>query len=263
MITSLEALLLGIVQGLTEFFPVSSSAHLQLLKLFLHIEETSNQPIFELSCHLGTLVALVWALREKIRALLTTERKSLMLLFLALFPLVPIYFFLKPLRDLASTPNLLGVCLILTGSILFAGTVLRLKTAPSLTFRGKAKEVLWIGTSQGAALIPGISRSASTISCARLLGWNISDAVQFSFLLSIPAVMGGNFLEIAKHLMTKNPTISVSFSSCLIGFLSSLGIGLIVVGPALRILMKGHFKPFAWYCIVIGSLITLYLNVWT
>ena len=177
----IEAFIFGLLQGLTEFLPVSSSAHLKLAKLFFHIEKSESQVIFDLVCHLGTLFALLYFLRKEVLRMFSSERRKLFLLFAATLPLIPCYFLLKPLRDLASEPQFLGPCLICTAFILFLGQRLRLQRTASTTNKREMSDVLMIGVMQSAALIPGISRSASTISCAKVLGWKPREAVRFSF----------------------------------------------------------------------------------
>src|SRR5579883_2693660 len=104
----IEALILGIIQGLTEFFPISSSAHLKLAKILFNIETTDHSVLFDLACHAGTLAALVLFLRKEIATLMRSGFKSLLPYLFALLPLIPFYFFLKPLREAASAPELLG-----------------------------------------------------------------------------------------------------------------------------------------------------------
>lgn len=244
--TYLQAIILGIIQGLTEFFPVSSSTHLKVAKMMMGVEE--NQVIFDLFCHFGTLAVLVYFFRKDIAALFTTEKRKLVWFFVAMLPLIPCYFLLKPLRQHAPG-YFLGVSLIVTSLILFIGNRLRLRQAK------RNKDVLWIGTMQAMALIPGISRSASTISTARVLGWEAADAVRFSFLLSIPTILGGTAVELAKS--ASHP--SFSLGPCLMGFAASLGMGILVIPRAIRYLEKGKLKPFAWYCLLAGSVITLLL----
>jgi undecaprenyl-diphosphatase len=104
---------------------------------------------------------------------------------------------------------------------------------------------------QSTALVPGISRSASTISCARILGWNAQEAVRFSFLLAIPTMLGGNCLTLLK-ISGQITNLPISLSSYLIGFIASCLTGLAVIGPAIRCLENGKLQPFAWYCLVLG-----------
>lgn len=258
--TLIQSLLLGLLQGLTEFLPVSSSAHMKLAKLLCGIESGEGTILFDLMCHLGTLCAVLVFFRKEIFRLLTSNRKELSLLALATLPLIPFYFMLKPLRELASTPELLGFFLILTSCILFIGDQWKIKKERSLSFKKEIHDVIWIGTMQATALIPGISRSASTIACARVLGWKASDAVRFSFLLSIPTVIGGNIIELLKMYTKHAAPCAVSPTSCTIGFITAFAIGLLMIRMALVFLQKGNLKPFAWYCLGIGLFATFYLN---
>lgn len=251
------ALFLGIVQGLTEFFPVSSSAHLKLAHLLLNSSGSEEPVLFDLFCHFGTLIALIVCFRSLIVRLCTTERKKLFVLFLSLLPLFPAYFLMKPLREYFGQTHFLGYFLMGTGLLLFAADRVRFKRD---TTGWGGKDALWIGAMQAIALIPGISRSASTITCAQVLGWKPQEAVEFSFLLAIPTVIGGNILEILKLLYITKVPLNLSFSSCLIGFLSSLAVGAIVVPVALRRLSSGRLRPFGWYCLLLGGIATIFLN---
>jgi len=251
-----HALIIGLLQGLTEFLPISSSAHLKLAKLLLGapVEES---PIFDLACHLGTLVVLFYFLRHEIQRIFTQDKRQMYLIVIATLPLIPCYFLLKPLRDLAMQTELLGFFLMGTGLILFLGGKIALQRKATKDVR----DVLFIGTMQSMALFPGISRSASTISAARIFGWPIKDAVRFSFLLSIPTILGGNCLELLKLYLTKTQAHPLPpLSTCMIGFLASSGMGFLLFGYAMRILEKGDLRPFAWYCLTLGLCISIYFN---
>lgn len=246
----LEALILGIVQGITEFLPISSSAHLKLTKHLLGMPSTENQIYFDLMCHLGTLIALMGYLKSEIMDLLLRERHKLKPFFLALLPLIPCYFLLKPLREACSPLYFLGATLTATSLFLFLAQKMRLPT------HSPARKAIIVGAAQSLALIPGISRSASTIAAGQVMGWTPREAVRFSFLLAIPTVMGGNLLELLKLNLSHVPP--PSFSSCLIGFLSSWGVGTLTVRLALPYLERGRLRPFAWYCLLLGLLTTAY-----
>src|SRR3972149_2489940 len=258
--SALEALFIGFVQGLTEFLPISSSAHLKFAKMLLGVEHNESQVIFDLVCHFGTLIAVLLYLRKEVWNIFRQAHRKLLLLFIATLPLIPFYFLLKPLRDFASQPQFLGPCLLLTAAILFLGSKLRITRKENVSpWKQKVKDVLWIGAMQSAALIPGISRSASTISCAQVLGWDANEAVRFSFLLSIPTIIGGNCLETLKLALSSQTAPSISFSSCALAFLAACVIGLVMVRFAIKILSRGHLKPFAWYCLFLGVLVTAYM----
>lgn len=253
----IEALILGLIQGLTEFFPISSSAHLKLAKLILGIEASENHVIFDLFCHFGTLIALIYFFSHEIKQIILNDRKKVGLFFIALMPLIPSYFLLKPIRDAASDIHFLGICMVCTAIILFVAGRIKISRERQKTPK---KDAFCIGAMQAAALIPGISRSAATIGAAKSLGWTAREAVQFSFLLSIPTILGGTSLELFKIALSPHP-MPIFLPHCLIGFAASLGAGLLVVSPAIHFLEKGNLKPFAWYCLIAGIMVTVYLSI--
>lgn len=254
--TFIQSVFLGIVQGLTEFFPVSSSAHLKLAKWLLGVPDGEHLLYFDLVCHSGTLLALIWFLKKDILAVFSSFRTTL-LYGVALVPLVPAYFLLKPIRVAASEPSLLGYFLLFTSFLLFAasrqsvpahaGSAVPEKSDEPL----KLKDVLCIGIMQAFALIPGISRSGSTISAARFLGWDWLLAARFSFLLGIPAILGGQALETLK-LLKGSAGLPLPLSLYGAGFAASFACGLISVRFIFRIYERGAVRPFAWYCLAAG-----------
>lgn len=262
--TPFHSFIFGLLQGITEFLPVSSSAHLKLLKILMGTDTSEGQVIFDLVCHLGTLSAVLCFFFKEILQLFTSDRKNLKFLLIATLPLVPCYLLLKPIRDIASAPECLGFCLICTSAILFLGhqwRPQRIRQTPPEPPRRLVRDAVMIGTMQSAALIPGISRSASTISCAQILGWQPRDAVRFSFLLSIPTIIGGNCFELLKLYFAHEHPPLLSASSYTVAFLTSGIVGFIVIRFAINILQKGHLKPFAWYCLILGIITTVYLNI--
>jgi len=254
--TFFEAIILGAVQGLTEFIPVSSSAHLKLAKWLLGVSDGEHLLYFDLVCHSGTLIALIWHLRKDVSAVLSSFKTS-SLYALALFPLIPAYFLLKPIRIAASEPALLGYFLLFTSSLLFLASkrFFALATSPGgaagSAIPQKVRDVLWIGIMQAFALIPGISRSGSTIAAARFLGWDWIAAARFSFLLAIPAILGGQALETVK-LWKGFATATLPVGIYAAGFGASLAVGLCSVRFMFRVYERGRVKPFAWYCLAAG-----------
>ncbi len=245
-------MILGLIQGLVEFFPVSSSSHLTIAKALMSIPTSEAMVAFDLFCHSGTLFAAAYFLRRDIRALFYERRDKLLQIVLAMVPLVPAYLLLKPLRDAAHQLSWTGYTLIATSLLLFAGQHFRIKRQASIAWKRRAQDAMCIGLLQSAALIPGISRSASTISCARVLGWNAQEAVRFSFLLAIPTILGGNCLTLLKFSL-QTTELPISLTSCLIGFGASFAVGLAIIGPAIRLLESGKLRPFAWYCLTLGA----------
>jgi undecaprenyl-diphosphatase len=306
--TLLQSIILGIVQGFTEFFPVSSSAHLRLAKWLMGVSDGEHLLRFDLVCHSGTLLALILFLRKDISLALRNSR-AVALFALALCPLVPAYFLLKPLRIAASDPAYLGYFLMFTAFLLFfssrmksreqrgscktqgssilgflwaffrlfeGGPYTKVDIAPLQTVEKKptrtpkstepefcnclqipalpkVKDVLCIGIMQAMALLPGISRSGSTIAAGRLLGWDWVAAARFSFILAIPAILGGQALETLKAM--RGVAVSeVSISCYAAGFITSFMIGMIGVRFMFKIYELGIVRPFAWYCFAAGIL---------
>jgi len=247
--TLFQAIALGIVQGLTEFLPISSSAHLALAKWLMGISPGEHLLYFDLICHSGTLIALIFYLRYEIFSVLSSIH-TMALFILALIPLAPAYFFLKPLIRAASNPSYLGYFLLLTAFLLFIA-VRKKEVIPQN--RIKKRDVLCIGCMQTLALLPGISRSGSTIAAARLLGWEWKKAARFSFLLAVPAILGGQILETAKW-MGSHPEKTLSMNCYFAGFFTSLVVGLLSVRAIFWIYEKGNVRPFAWYCLAAGLL---------
>jgi undecaprenyl-diphosphatase len=261
----LSAVILGIVQGLTEFFPISSSTHLAIFKHFLRVESEEIALSFDLACHLGTLCVVIVTFRREIVALFRDQKQKFIQLILALLPLIPAYFVFKPLRQSMDHFPGLSITLTITAVLLFglsswqqrAQLKNRTSIAPeeiTISMGQRIRHALCIGSAQAAALIPGISRSASTITCAHLLGWKRKDAVQFSFLLAIPTISGGACMEMMRLDYTSVNFID-ALPCCLIGFIASAIAGALMIKIAFQLLQKRSLRFFATYCLCLAILI--------
>ncbi len=247
----IHALILGLIQGITEFFPISSSAHLKIGKAIFGVSIGTGDSFFDLSCHLGTFLVLVIYFRRELFYLLFRDQRCVLPFIVALLPLFPLYWLLKPVSYLFSGPEYLGFCLMGTGGILFISSVIfnRNQVKKELSL----KDALWIGFFQALSLLPGISRSAITIGAALWRGLPASKAVQFSFLLSLPTIFGGIFIEL---LNTQQKMVPLTH--CFIGFFAASITGFGIINFAIPLLEKGVFKPFSRYCIIIGVLLIMY-----
>lgn len=262
--TDIQAFILGLLQGITEFLPVSSSTHLNFAKRLMGIESNEWMIYFDLMCHLGTLFAVLTVLWNDAWRVLKSVR-LIALFSLALLPLVPAYFLLKPLRILWAADA--SFFLLFTSAFMFAASSSRLTAFSMASVDGpsriisdkgpKWRDVLWIGIAQSLALLPGISRSASTISTARLLGWEWNDAARFSFLLAIPAIIGGSLIETthAAHALADIP-----WRTCFLGFGASLIMGMGSVRLLFWMLKRGSLRPFAWYCLFVALISMLWIS---
>lgn len=267
-----QGIILGIIQGLTEFLPVSSSGHLVLGQIFFGI--TQSQLVFDISVHMGTLLAVLVVYRSDISAMLFSvfrvipkavsltpvkpffkTDKNLQLAGLIILGSIPtalIGLFLKQFEDLLfSSPILVGSMLILTGTLLWASKTFYFKTQTTDT--PGIKQALVIGASQGVAVIPGISRSGTTIAMGMFLGLDRQTAAKFSFLLSIPAILGAQIVSI-KDMIDNGLVIDpVTLYATIASFIT----GLIALKILLTLVHSGRFHLFAPYCWLIGSLVLL------
>ncbi|MGM0440708.1 MAG: undecaprenyl-diphosphate phosphatase [Chlamydiota bacterium] len=257
-VSLLEALLLGIIQGITEFFPVSSSGHLELVQHLLGYPNPEKYIFFDLVCHLGTLSAILFFFWRDIITILRYRHSQIVFFIIALIPLFFIYPALHIIESLFNCPLLLGFFFLITAMLLFIGEKFHSNTPPQ-TLKAKGIDSFLIGLFQCLALLPGVSRSGSTIAIARLRGWKFQDAARFSFLLAIPTILGGSILQIYR-LYHNSGLSEASWEQCLIGFLSSAIVGWLALVGLMKIFRTGKFLIFAWYCVLLGLFTIIYFS---
>ncbi len=268
--TFLEAILLGILQGLTEFLPVSSSGHLVLAQMFLGL----NEPLvfFDVMLHVGTLAAVLVVYRDAIWKLTigglstltdiqfwrkpkstfnaSTDLKFVWLILLGSIPTgVIAVLFKTELESFFHEVRLVSVMLILTGVILQLPRLRKqeVDSADNSTGKLRAWHAPLIGIAQGCAITPGISRSGTTISLALFLGIPAKTAAEYSFLLSIPAILGAVVLKIRDIGETAIPFYIVGA-----GTLAAFIVGYVALRFLLVVLNRGKFSLFSYYCIALG-----------
>ncbi len=250
----ISLLILAVIQGLTEFLPVSSSGHLVLMQHFSGFKAAPG-PALELVLHGGTLLSILCFYRQRIRELLLglwrRERQSWVYagyLLASGFPAAIIYFLAKEKLDsMFENPSAIALLLLLTGLILLSTRWLTMPKSPnSLNW----PRVLAIALAQAFAILPGISRSGSTIVTARWLGISSRSAAEFSFLMSIPILVGGILLK-SKDILSLADT-SAGIYSLLFACLVSASVGFV----ALKILAYSQvlekFWCFGIYCLALG-----------
>ncbi len=262
-----QAIILGIIQGLTEFLPVSSSGHLVIFQNIFGLKEGALA--FTINVHAGTLVAVLICFRKEILAIIISifqgmsqlagkeksiselyEDPNVKLAFLIVAGSVPTGILGLMFHDLADTlfssVSMVGLMLICTGFILWFTRYLQ-KTGRDID-GFVIKDSLIIGLIQGLAIIPGISRSGSTIAAGLYLGLNRETAARYSFLLSVPAIIGAEILNLknlpAGSIMPDNIT--------LLGILASFITGYSALKILLFIVNKGNMHFFAPYCWIVG-----------
>ncbi len=253
MISEFQAVVLGAVQGLTEFLPVSSSAHLILVPWIFGWNDPGLA--FDVALHLGTLLALlVYYGREwvKMGASLVRpdppSRRLLVLLLVASIPGAIIgLLFEKQAETVFRSPVLIACTLALMGVVLWAVDAIAGQTK-DVGQLGVA-DALLIGLSQAAAIVPGVSRSGSTITMARLLGIQRQDAANFSFLMATPIIAGAGLVEARKILHAGIDATLIS------GFVTAAIFGLISIAALIKFVQTRTYKPFAWYRIIAAALV--------
>lgn len=239
------AFFLGLIQGATEFLPISSSGHLQLAKVLFGLENLEGDLLFDVTCHLGTALAILLVLRRDVAKLFSFPSQPMGYLILGTLPLVLIVPLATRLANLSI--QWLGLCFLGTAGIIFAGEKWASPERPT-----RWPHALWIGAAQTLALIPGISRSGSTISAARWMGWTRSQAVRFSFLLSLPAVAGATLVEGWRIFRVDSSLISSAWTVYAVGFSTAFVVGLFSLRAFLRWVERTSLRPFGWYCVGIG-----------
>ncbi len=268
----LQAIILGLIQGLTEFLPVSSSGHLVLAKSLLHIQEQGIT--FEVFVHFGTFLAVLvafwsdivqlflvffrWLARLSQTARLWKEDLYFRLLVFILIGSIPAgvigVLFDKPIETAFSDPVFVSIMLRITGTILLISRYGKTKRPhPNLL------DSILIGTAQAFAIIPGISRSGSTISTGMLLGVEKSEAARFSFLLALPAIFGAFVLKL-KDLLSGGTIPHHEILTLSTGTLVSFISGYFAIILLLDLVKKGKFSWFALYCFLIGIAGLLYFS---
>src|SRR5271154_6074144 len=255
MISVFQAIVLGIVQGLTEFLPVSSSAHLILVPWLLRWQEDPGLA-FDVVLHLGTLLALLafyWREWVDMGLSLTSggNRVSRRLLFLLIVASVPGAIIGVLLEKQAETifrsPPLIATTMAILGFILWAADRFASKNRKMHDLR--VFDAVLIGLSQALAIIPGVSRSGATITTARLLGVERADAANFSFLMATPIIAGAGLLE-AHKAFHAGLTAQLGW-----GFTASAIFGLIAIAGLLQFVKTHSYRSFAIYRIVLAILV--------
>lgn len=263
------ALLLAVVQGLTEFIPISSSGHLVVLQTLMDFQEP---PVaFDLVLHLGTLVAVMIYYRRDLSGMARAASKPhlwlrpnapedsagkmMALIFVASIPTAIIGFaFESRVEQAFSNMRSVGYEFIIGGVIMFL-TLLR-KHQPRGLAQMRVSDAVVIGIMQGIAVFPAISRSGATISAALLMGLRPELAGRFSFLLSIPAILGACLLE-ARHIAGQVQSAESILLYGISGVVAGV-VGYLSITPLIRILQSAKFHYFAYYCLLAGLAVLLY-----
>ena len=252
--TVIESIFLGLLQGFTEFLPVSSSGHLILAQKLWDIP---GNLFFDVMLHLGTLLAVVISMRKTIwQAIVNWKNKKMLYLVVASVPTFVIALLVKLFvaEDILSKLLPIGFALTIVLIVIshyFAKPHLRLEQTGVLP-------VVITGLTQGIALLPGLSRSGSTISVMKLFGVNASDSAEFSFLLSVPVILASGVVEIWE--VTHAPAMDIAWYCVAIGIVSAFLSGLVAVNMVMRAVKAKSWIAYAIYLVVplVVSLIVMF-----
>jgi len=249
------AVVLGVLQGLTEFLPVSSSGHLALAQMLI---PGFSQPgvVFDAMLHVGTAAAVIWYERREIRRWLRSRAgaRLLGLLIVGTAATAVVAFPIKGIAEAAfSRPVWVGAALVLTG--LVVGLTRRLPGGPATESGTRWRQAALIGLVQGLAVFPGLSRSGLTIGSALAAGLDRGWAARFSFLLGVPAIAGVAVLEVAAEREALLSAGGWYWFACLLGAAAAGVAGYIALTIVVRTLSSRVFHRFAWYCVPVGLLV--------
>lgn len=269
----LNAVFQAIIQGLTEFLPVSSSGHLSLYQHFTG-NNGEGALFFSAVLHMGTLVAVFVAFRKIIKDLIkefgslckdivkrqfsykdmNSDRRMIVMIFFSCLCLIPFAFFKSWFEGIAEDAYIFeeGLCFLYTAGILFMSDrcIKGNKTAGDIT----AKDAVTVGLFQGVALLPGVSRSGSTICSGLFSGFSRETAVQYSFILGIPAILVSCLSEI-KDAVSANSDINVA--CCVVGFIVAAVVGLCAIKLVNWLVKSDKFKVFGYYTLGLGGIVLI------
>ena len=272
----LSAVILGLIQGVAEFLPISSSGHLSVFQAFFQLSDVEHDHMFfDVLLHLGTLVAVFVAYRKDIAELLrefftmvhlrrlpagqkpdVPARRMILMIVLATLPLLLVLPVKDYVESLYQNTFFIAFALIVTGLLLFLSD--RMPRGRKTAANATMVDALLVGLAQTVAVVPGLSRSGTTISAGMARGFDRSFAVKFSFLLSIPAVLGANILSIADAVKAGIDTALLPVY--LVGVLVAMVTGYAAIILLRYVARKGRFGGFAYYCWGAG-LVTLILSL--
>lgn len=254
------ALFFGVVQGLTEFLPVSSSGHLQILNELFHCGTGEENMLFTVVVHAATVCSTLVALRKEIWALLSglfkfkwnSETEYIAKIAISMVPILVVGLFFKDYVEsiFGSGIMVVGCCLLLTAALLAFSYYAKPRLKESITF----KDAFIIGLSQAVAVLPGLSRSGTTISTGLLLGDKKEQVAKFSFLMVLVPILGEAFLELVSGELG---ALSIPVGSLIVGFLSAFISGYLACTWMIKLVQRGKLIYFAYYCLVVGVVIVI------
>jgi Uncharacterized bacitracin resistance protein len=262
----LQALILGLVQGLTEFLPVSSSGHLTIGREILGVEAAEDL-VFEITVHVATVLATIIVFRKQIWKLLcglfkfkyNDETDYILKICVSMIPVFIVGMFFKDkVESLFSSLLVVGLALVVTAMLLFFSDVYGGRARASAKWYRNGIgwwQALTVGLGQALAVVPGLSRSGTTISTGLLCGMKRSDVAQFSFLMVLIPILGEAFLDLVGGDMAAS---SVGTVPLIVGFLAAFFSGLFACKVMIALVKKAKLRWFALYCALVGLAVIIF-----
>ena len=266
--SELQALIMGLIQGLTEYLPVSSSGHLAICGTFFGMNGEDNLA-FTIAVHVATVLSTLVILRKKIWAILkgifdtttplwSKERRYAACILISMIPVGIVGLCFKDYVEniFGSGLAIVGCCLIITAALLTMSHYARPRQKEHIGL----KEAFIIGLAQAAAVMPGLSRSGSTIATGQIVGCKKEDVAEFSFLMVIPPILGEALLDVLKMLKggTEAAMGSISMTALSVGFVAAFISGCIACKWMIALVKRGRLVWFAIYCAIVGSSLLIY-----
>ena len=254
----IQIIILGVIQGITEFLPISSSGHLVVCAALLEAcgyEELPDLLEVNVALHLGTLLAVVVFYWRRVWQLCGEDRRVLVMLVLGTFPAVVVGLPLKKMApELLESPQLAGLMFLVTGGLLIWSR--RLKVGISDYQSLSVKQVLLVGIFQAIAILPGVSRSGATIIAGLAVGLKRDAAATFAFLLAIPAIAGAGVLESLDLIVRRGAETPMGYLA--IGAMLSFIVGLLSLWALIQLVQRGRLAYFAFWCIPLGIAVSIW-----
>lgn len=253
-----EALILGLIQGLTEYLPVSSSGHLAIGQAIFGMENGEENLMFTVAVHVATVLSTIvilwseidWIFRGLFKFELNAETKYVLNILVSMIPVGIVGLFFKDQVEAIFGSGLLvvGCCLLITASLLIFSYLAKPRQKEKISW----KDALIIGIAQAIAVLPGVSRSGSTIATGLLLGNKKESLAQFSFLMVIPPILGEALLDVLKMAKGENVTGSIETFPLMVGFVAAFLAGCFACKWMINIVKRGKLIYFGIYCAIVG-----------
>lgn len=259
----IQALILGIIQGLTEYLPVSSSGHLAIGQAFFGMDNGEENLMFTVAVHVATVLSTLvvlwreieWLFKGVVKCEMNAETKYLLNIVVSMIPVGIVGLFFKDQVEevFGSGLLLVGFCLLITASLLIFSYYSRPRKKEHISW----KDALIIGIAQAVAVLPGVSRSGSTIATGIMLGNKKEQLAQFSFLMVIPPILGEALLDVLKAMKGEAVMGSIEVLPLIVGFLAAFLSGCLACKMMINLVKRGKLIYFGVYCAILGSLVIL------